>query len=80
MVCNIIDNCRCYAYDDDGEQFCGVRRGSDVYPCPADCCDGGCPAKYPFRIIERPRQNNDFVVNKYAILLVITVIFLIYVT
>ena len=39
MVCNVIDECRCYAYDDvknpKKEQFCGVRRGPNVIPCPS---------------------------------------------
>ena len=62
MVCNVIEECRCYAYDDvrnpKKEQFCGVRKGSHVIPCPKDCCAGGCPGKIPkqpFRIIKRPR-------------------------
>ena len=62
MVCNVIDECRCYAYDDvrnpKKEQFCGVRRGPYVLPCPKDCCAGGCPGKFPsqpFAIIPRPK-------------------------
>lgn len=55
MVCNVIDECRCYAYDDDRKQFCGVRRGPYVIPCPPDCCAGGCSGKIPFRIIPRPK-------------------------
>ena len=62
MVCNVIEECRCYAYDDvrnpEKEQFCGVRKGPHVIPCPKDCCAGGCPGKIPkqpFRIIKRPR-------------------------
>ena len=62
MVCNVIEECRCYAYDDvrnpKKEQFCGVRKGPHVIPCPKDCCAGGCPGKIPkqpFRIIKRPR-------------------------
>jgi len=61
MVCNVIEECRCYAYDDvrnpKKEQFCGVRKGPYVIPCPKDCCAGGCPGKIPkqpFRIIKRP--------------------------
>jgi hypothetical protein len=54
MVCNVIDECRCYGYSMK-EQFCGVRRGPNVLPCPNDCCTGGCPTKYPFRIIPRPK-------------------------
>ena len=55
MVCNVIDECRCYAYEDDMKQFCGVRRGPHVLPCPPDCCAGGCSGKIPFRIIPRPK-------------------------
>jgi hypothetical protein len=55
MVCNVIDECRCYGYSMK-EQFCGVRRGPNVLPCPKDCCAGGCPTKYPFRIIPRPKR------------------------
>ena len=65
MVCSIIDECRCYAYDDVWDpkkrQFCGVRRGPHVVPCPEnECCAGGCPGedgldpREPFRIIKRP--------------------------
>ena len=65
MVCSVIDECRCFAYDDVIDpkryQFCGVRRGPNVLQCPSDCCAGGCPGqnpkaepREPFRIIERP--------------------------
>ncbi|CAY39711.1 hypothetical protein OTV1_123 [Ostreococcus tauri virus 1] len=61
MVCDVIEECRCYAYSDVTDtkkyQFCGVRKGPKVLPCPSDCCAGGCPGdfpKEPFRIIERP--------------------------
>ena len=64
MVCNVIEECRCYAYDDvrnpKKEQFCGVRKGPHVIPCPKGCCAGGCPGKIPkqpFRIIKRPRPK-----------------------
>lgn len=56
MVCNVIDECRCYAYEDDKKQFCGVRRGPHVLPCPKDCCTGGCSGKIPFRFIPRPES------------------------
>ena len=57
MVCNVIDECRCYAYEDaTKKQFCGVRRGPNVLPCPKDCCAGGCSGKIPFRIIPRPKR------------------------
>lgn len=95
MVCNIIDNCRCYAYEDEpnpmSNQFCGVRRGPDVYPCPADCCAGGCPGqsktdtpRHPFRIIQRPAEINQVFTEKYDAVLIIlttvTILFLIYIT
>ena len=64
MVCNVIEDCKCYAYSDVTDpkkyQFCGVRKGSRVRPCPSDCCAGGCPGdfpKEPFRIIDRPGQG-----------------------
>ncbi len=64
MVCNVIEECRCYAYDDvrnpKKEQFCGVRKGPHVIPCPKGCCAGGCPGKIPkqpFKIIKRPRPK-----------------------
>ena len=64
MVCNVIEDCRCYAYSDVTDpkkyQFCGVRKGPRVRPCPSDCCAGGCPGdfpKEPFRIIDRPVIN-----------------------
>jgi|TARA_B100001142_G_scaffold93200_1_gene94918 hypothetical protein len=60
MVCSLIDECRCYSYEDDKKQFCGVRRGPDVLPCDEDCCFGGCPddgSRVPFRIIKRPEKK-----------------------
>ena len=61
MVCNIIDECRCYAYSDVTDpkqyQFCGVQRGPEVHQCPSDCCVGGCPGdlpREPYRIVDRP--------------------------
>ena len=66
MVCNVIEECRCYAYDDvrnpKKEQFCGVRKGPHVIPCPKDCCAGGCPGKIPkqpFSIIKRPNTKKS---------------------
>lgn len=64
MKCKVIDECRCFAYDDvprpKEQQFCGVRRGDRIVRCPQQsCCSGGCPgdtAKEPFRIIKRPRS------------------------
>ena len=64
MVCDVIEDCRCYAYSDVTDpkkyQFCGVRKGPRVRPCPSECCAGGCPGdfpKEPFRIIDRPGQG-----------------------
>ena len=57
MVCDVIEPCRCYAYKDEKEQWCGVRKGLRVLPCPGDCCAGGCPddgSRQPFRYIDRP--------------------------
>ena len=89
MVCNVIDECRCYAYDDvknpKKEQFCGVRRGPDVIPCPSGCCAGGCPGKYPsqpFRIIKRPvppprtKKNGNELSFGMKVLIYLTVILL----
>ena len=66
MVCNVIEECRCYAYSDVTDtkkyQFCATRKGPKVVPCPSDCCAGGCPGdfpKEPFRIIERPTPERD---------------------
>lgn len=56
MVCNVIDECRCYAFRGETKQFCGVRRGPNVLPCPSDCCFGGCTtdgSTEPFRYIDR---------------------------
>ena len=85
MVCNVIDNCRCYAYSDGSDpkatQFCGVRRGSKVLPCPADCCAGGCPGqvsgigpRQPFRIIDR---ENDSVIRNHTPFLILIAITLV---
>jgi hypothetical protein len=57
MVCDVIENCRCYAFKGSKEQFCAVRKGPSVLPCPTDCCAGGCPddgSREPFRYIDRP--------------------------
>ena len=78
MVCNVIDECRYYAYEDTMEQFCGVRRGPRVIPCPPDCCAGGCPGKYPFRIIKRPM--NPWVEKKKTVNLDFHMKILIYMT
>ena len=77
MVCNVIDECRCYAYEDDKKQFCGVRRGPHVLPCPKDCCAGGCSGKIPFRFIPRPKRPKraaTFMNMDMKILLFLTII------
>ena len=59
MVCRVIDECRCYAYKGETNQFCASRQGANVKPCPKDCCFGGCPddgSRHPFRFIDRPVQ------------------------
>ena len=89
MVCSVIDECRCYAYSDAGDprknQFCGARKGPYVSPCPADCCDSGCPGqtpkvepREPFRVVERPVIEQIFVYNprSYTFLLLVTIAFL----
>ena len=61
MVCRVIDECRCYAYKGETNQFCGSRQGANVKHCPKDCCFGGCPddgSRQPFRFIDRPVQPN----------------------
>ena len=86
MDCGIIDECRCYAYDDtkkpERNQFCGKRQGLYVSPCPKACCAGGCPgestkeSRPPFRIIERPPKlvrNDTLYFNRYHILAVFTI-------
>lgn len=67
MVCDVIENCRCYAYTGETEQWCGVRKGSKVLRCPTDCCVGGCTddgSRQPFRYIDKPNfvslENNSF--------------------
>jgi len=34
MVCRVIDECRCYAYKGETNQFCGSRQGANVKHCP----------------------------------------------
>ena len=95
MVCSIIDECRCYAYSDVKDpkktQFCGVRRGPNVVPCPEEeCCAGGCPGdfpKEPFRVIERPSNKEEKLFSNYnsrdyafLILVILTVLYLIFMT
>lgn len=95
MVCSIIDECRCYAYSDVSDpkktQFCGMRRGPNVVPCPEEeCCTGGCPGdfpKEPFRIIERLSNKEENLFSNYnsrdyafLILVTLTVLYLIFMT
>ena len=77
MVCNVIEECRCYSYTGEKEQFCGVRKGPNVVSCPSDCCAGGCPddgSRQPFRYIDRPTfvtlSNRRFV---FLLWLIVTV-------
>ena len=92
MVCNVIEECRCYAYSDvynpRAMQFCGVRKGTKVLNCPAECCSGGCPGedpkaepREPFRIIEDIEVKSDDRWQKapaFIMLLAMTVTFLLY--
>ena len=96
MVCSIIDECRCFAYDDVADpkksQFCGVRRGPHVVACPeSTCCAGGCPGQVPdleprepFRIIERPAILSTLTINPVVsaliILIMLSLLFLTYLT
>ena len=87
MVCSIIDECRCYAYSDVSDpkktQFCGVRRGPNVVPCPEEeCCAGGCPGDFPrepFRIINRPTNDvkSDFSIRILIFIILIAISYLI---
>ena len=83
MVCNVIEECRCFAYRGERNQFCGVRKGPNGLPCPDDCCFGGCPddgSRPPFRYIERP--DEPIVVERtdpnevYILILVLIVVLL----
>jgi hypothetical protein len=78
MVCNVIENCRCFAYKGEAEQFCGVRKGSNVLPCPKDCCAGGCSGPNPFRFIDKPNRAMIFTPQRATtfILVAITVLIL----
>ena len=80
MVCNVIEECRCFAYKGETEQFCGVRKGPRVLPCPGDCCAGGCPtngSSQPFRFIKRPQRSSTITSQtaKALILVAITSLF-----
>lgn len=82
MVCNVIEPCRCYAYNGSKEQWCGVRKGPNVLQCPTDCCAGGCPddgSRQPFRYIDRPKfvtlSNRNFLFLLWLIVTVATIYF-----
>jgi len=82
MVCDVIENCRCYAYKGSKEQFCAVRKGPSVLPCPTDCCAGGCPddgSREPFRYIDRPTEpppdNRIFMFLLWLIVTIATIFF-----
>jgi len=76
MVCNVIEECRCYAYKGETKQFCGVRKGVNVLPCPKDCCAGGCPtngSRQPFRFIDKPRESTVMTPKTANALIVIAI-------
>ena len=80
MVCNVIDECRCYAYAGNSNQFCGVRRGPNVVPCPEDCCFGGCTddgSRPPFKVLLPPDRMSQFTPSNVRVLILtaITVLF-----
>lgn len=80
MVCNVIDECRCYAFRGEQTQFCGVRRGQDVLLCPSECCHGGgCVndgSRPPFRYIDRPKLSTKL--GKVNILIIISIVVILY--
>lgn len=82
MVCNVIDECRCYAFKGDNKQFCGVRKGPDVLLCPPECCHGGCTddgSRPPFRYIDRPNIESKLVkLGSVNVLVIISIIVLLY--
>lgn len=95
MVCDFIDECRCYAYSDVSDtkryQFCGVRRGPRIIDCPVDCCPGGCPGngnniepREPFRIIKRPQTSEHSTIDKKIVLIFVYILslltFMLYIT
>lgn len=80
MVCNVIENCRCFAYRGNRKQFCGVRKGPRVLPCPEDCCFGGCPddgSRQPFRILDPPPLIEEIDPTTVTTLIVIAILFII---
>jgi hypothetical protein len=85
MVCNVIEECRCYAYKGEIKQFCGVRKGPRVLPCPTDCCSGSCPedgSRQPFRFIDRPPKRNRItpkVANTLILVAIAVLIVLLYI-
>lgn len=84
MVCDVIDECRCYAFRGENAQFCGVRRGPNVLLCPPDCCHGGCTSdgsRQPFEYIDRtttPRELGHFKV--FTIISIIVLLYLLVTT
>jgi hypothetical protein len=79
MVCNVLEECRCYAFRGDNKQFCGVRRGPEVLVCPTECCHGGCTddgSRQPFRYIDRP--NMTVKLGNVNALIIISIIVLMY--
>lgn len=85
MVCNVIEECRCFAYKGETKQFCGVRKGPRVLPCPRDCCAGGCPedgSRQPFRFIDRPQRSSIITprtVNSLIIIAITVLLVLLYI-
>jgi len=76
MVCDVIDECRCYAFRGEKKQFCGVRKGPEVLLCPSDCCHGGCDNGPPFRYIDR---KDTFVqIGNVNVLLGISIVVIVY--
>jgi hypothetical protein len=88
MKCDVIDECRCYAYSDVSSpkknQFCGVQRGAYIEACTPACCADGCPGetpnispREPFKIITRFKKEKE--INYYLFILVaLSVLFLVY--
>ena len=48
-ICDVIDECRCYADESFGnprrDQICGKKVRGMIIPCKAGCCPGGCPGQ-----------------------------------
>lgn len=85
MVCDVIEDCKCYAFRGDKRQFCGVRKGPKVLLCSSDCCHGGCTddgSRPPFRYIDREEAPEKLVqmghVNILALISVVAILYLLY--